>query len=268
MVDTFVVTWNPVRWSPDELDYEHDLRASFRGETVRGRWSMGSRKSGVGVGDRVFRLRQRESRGIVASGSFVSEIFEDEHWEDPKETATYAEIAWDVILPHEERLPVEALNARVADVVWDRIQGSGVLLPAKAAREVEKMWSRHLQRLERSPTSGPDDLDSDGTYPEGAIQRTLVNRFERDRNARRACIAHHGLDCVVCGFNFGRAYGRLGEGLIHVHHLRELSSVGEGYSVDPIRDLRPVCANCHVLIHRNRPAMRIDEVKRLLAATG
>ncbi len=36
----------------------------------------------------------------------------------------------------------------------------------------------------------------------------------------------------------------MGEGFIHVHHLKPLSEVGYEYRVDPIRDLRPVCPNC------------------------
>ncbi len=42
-------------------------------------------------------------------------------------------------------------------------------------------------------------------------------------------------------------YGELGEGVIHVHHLKELRSLGEEYQVDPIEDLRPVCPNCHAI---------------------
>jgi len=33
---------------------------------------------------------------------------------------------------------------------------------------------------------------------------------------------------------------------------------------DPIRDLRPVCPNCHVVIHRREPPYSIDEVRQLL----
>ena len=35
-------------------------------------------------------------------------------------------------------------------------------------------------------------------------------------------------------------YGPLVAGFIHVHHLKQLSTVGEGYAVDPIADLRPI----------------------------
>ena len=49
----------------------------------------------------------------------------------------------------------------------------------------------------------------------------------------------------MCGFDLVSRYGELGDGYIHVHHLKELSSLRRSYQVDPIKDLRPVCPNCH-----------------------
>jgi 5-methylcytosine-specific restriction protein A len=43
-----------------------------------------------------------------------------------------------------------------------------------------------------------------------------------------------------------------------------LSEVGNEYRVDPIRDLRPVCPNCHAMIHRRIPAYSIEELKKML----
>jgi hypothetical protein len=37
--------------------------------------------------------------------------------------------------------------------------------------------------------------------------------------------------------------------VIHVHHLRPQSSIGKRYRVNPIADLRPVCPNCHMVLH-------------------
>jgi 5-methylcytosine-specific restriction protein A len=36
------------------------------------------------------------------------------------------------------------------------------------------------------------------------------------------------------------------------------------YSVDPIKDLRPVCPNCHMVIHSKKEGFSIDEVKSFL----
>jgi len=47
-------------------------------------------------------------------------------------------------------------------------------------------------------------------------------------------------------------------------HLRELSQVEPGYRVDPVNDLRPVCPNCHAMLHRRQPALTIDELRQLI----
>ena len=49
-----------------------------------------------------------------------------------------------------------------------------------------------------------------------------------------------------------------------MHHLRPLSEIGEEYEVDPIEDMRPVCPNCHLMIHRRTPPLKIEEIKALL----
>ncbi len=36
------------------------------------------------------------------------------------------------------------------------------------------------------------------------------------------------------------------------------------YEVDPLRDLLPVCPNCHEMLHRNGNIMLPDELKLLL----
>lgn len=103
------------------------------------------------------------------------------------------------------------------------------------------------------------------TLREGALKRIAVNSYERNPVARARCIATHGTSCVVCGFNFGAAYGAEVEGYIHVHHLVQLSDIGEDYEVDPVQDLRPVCPNCHAVIHMSNPPKTIEQARSLIA---
>ena len=42
--------------------------------------------------------------------------------------------------------------------------------------------------------------------------------------------------------------------------LRKLLDIGEEYEIDPIKDLRPVCPNCHAMLHRNGN-ISIEELK-------
>ncbi len=108
------------------------------------------------------------------------------------------------------------------------------------------------------------DVDSQEDFYEGAIKQVYVNRSERNRGARNKCIEHYGSKCIICGFDFEEKYGKDGKDVIHVHHLTPLSQLREKRKVDPIDDLRPVCANCHMIIHKRNPPYSIEEVKAML----
>jgi 5-methylcytosine-specific restriction protein A len=106
----------------------------------------------------------------------------------------------------------------------------------------------------------PDEIDSKN-LTEGASKAVTVNVYERNPEARNRCIEHYGLDCAVCDFNFEQCYGELGISFIHVHHLVDIATVGQEYIVNPIKDLRPVCPNCHAMLHKKTPAYSILELK-------
>jgi hypothetical protein len=110
-----------------------------------------------------------------------------------------------------------------------------------------------------------DELDSAQPLLEGARYQVTVNAYERDPHARQLCIAKHGTVCVICGFSFGAVFGPVAEGFIHVHHLRPLSEIGDEYEIKPAEDLRPVCPNCHAVLHCRVPAYSIEEVQAFLA---
>ncbi len=112
--------------------------------------------------------------------------------------------------------------------------------------------------------SPPEEVSEVETFSEGAVRRILVNSYERDRAARQKCIAHYEAKCWYCHFDFHEAYGEIGKGFIHVHHLRLLSEIGAEYQVDPIQDLRPVCPNCHAIIHKRNPPYTLEEVQGFL----
>lgn len=108
----------------------------------------------------------------------------------------------------------------------------------------------------------PDEISSEDTLLlEGKTRTVTVNLYERNPIARHQCILHYGCKCFLCDFDFEEKYGKVGNSFIHVHHLVEISSIGSEYSINPIEDLRPVCPNCHSMIHRRKPAYSIDEMK-------
>jgi hypothetical protein len=110
----------------------------------------------------------------------------------------------------------------------------------------------------------PEEVAETPALLEGAVTRVSVNAYERRPEARRRCIAAHGTDCCICGFSFGEVYGEVAEGYIHVHHLRSLSEIGGEYEVNPVEDLRPVCPNCHAVLHLGGECLSIQEVRRMV----
>ncbi len=109
----------------------------------------------------------------------------------------------------------------------------------------------------------PNELPR-GAYAEGASTRVAVNKYERDRAARAACLQAHGTSCHICQIDLSEVYGDIAAGLIHVHHLTPLSATGREYQVDPVRDLIPICPNCHAVAHRRDPPLSPDELRELL----
>lgn len=142
-------------------------------------------------------------------------------------------------------------------------QGKAVPLSVQDTKPVTVFWG--FEEPENNlGDRGAGEIETLPAYKEGSVQQIIVNAYERDRRARAACIAHYGYECSVCGLDFGKMYGAIAEGFIHVHHLISLAEIGGEYEVDPVRDLRPICPNCHAVIHKRRPAFSIEEIRILL----
>lgn len=86
----------------------------------------------------------------------------------------------------------------------------------------------------------------------------LINIVKSDRKAQSG-----ELTCEVCGFNFKAAYGSIGEDFIEAHHTIPVSELNED-SITSIEDIALVCSNCHSMLHRKRPWLKMNELKALL----
>ncbi|HEY1903183.1 MAG TPA: HNH endonuclease [Terracidiphilus sp.] len=109
-----------------------------------------------------------------------------------------------------------------------------------------------------------DEILEPDAFPEGGRKTIIVNAYERSAQARHLCIKHYGFICCVCGLDFEQKYGPLGKGFIHVHHIFKISKIGKKYTVDPKKDLRLVCPNCHAMLHRRDPAFGIEELSAMM----
>lgn len=99
-------------------------------------------------------------------------------------------------------------------------------------------------------------------YEEGKGRIFIGTAYERDQKAREGCIRSFECRCFVCGFDFADEYGELGEGFIHVHH--EIPAHKGERLTDAAKDLKPVCPNCHAMIHRQKEPLPIEKLKKIV----
>lgn len=263
---TFIFLWNPKRWAWDTLEQDIE-QVDLTGKCSQ-RWSCGNLKS-VQPGDRIFLLRLgTEPKGLVAAGFATSAPFRDRHWDNDDKEALYIDIDFEVLLNPEKEpiLTIEMLRLRtlLKEQNWHP-QSSRSVRP-ELVTELEAVWFDFLttQNIRHNPFI-PTEQESQKTYSEGTPNQVSITKYERNPFARKACIDHYGFSCFVCDFNFETTYGPVGKGFIHVHHLMQVATVGETYSIDPVKDLRPVCPNCHSVIHKRKTPYSIDEVKGFMS---
>jgi hypothetical protein len=148
---------------------------------------------------------------------------------------------------------VKYANRRTTPVTVDKIT------PDQYSLLLERLTSRHIILPEEIK------VKTDKKFYEGAVKQITVNAYERDPEARKKCLDVHGVNCSICGFNFEKKYGEAGKGFIHVHHLKPLSEIAEKYELNPAEDLRPVCPNCHAMLHKRKPPYSIEELKQIIS---
>ena len=136
---------------------------------------------------------------------------------------------------------------------------------AKTTEGLLQILMRGLRLEETSADATDADIDPHYEYAEG--RRLASERYFFSRNPRLVRLAKErskGI-CQVCGFDFAAVYGKLGEGYCEVHHLNPLSERSdqdwdEGLTTS-LEDVVVLCANCHRMVHRQRPALSLDVLR-------
>lgn len=95
---------------------------------------------------------------------------------------------------------------------------------------------------------------------EGASKIITTKAYERSDRLRKAAIEHFSkngiIACDCCGFEFKSFYGEtFGKSCIEIHHLKPIfqyASMSVVQTIDSaLKNLLPVCPNCHRVIHKN-----------------
>lgn len=117
-------------------------------------------------------------------------------------------------------------------------------------------------------TAIPDNGDrraAHSSYAEGQRQKRETYFFSRNPRLAAEAKRRFGYRCHICGFDFEKVYGSKGREFIECHHNNPLSERPEVEWTTEIEtsveDVTVVCANCHRMIHRRRPAYTIEEIR-------
>lgn len=263
-----ILGWNPDRWNDWNYAAAVD-RVAATGLHLE-RWNVGGTGSVPAGTDAWLLLQGDHGRGLIGHGVVISEQAEPRPQilvsggAVPDPAPVLVQVAFDALLPPGEQIAVDVLAESLPGVPWDDDEAAGLSVEPAEEAAIRALWR------DFGPLPGPDPTrPGPGTYPQDAVTRVVVNRYEQDPDAGRACIALHGSSCAACGFSFEQTYGEIGLDFIPVHHLVPVSQLGSGYELDPLSDLIPLCANCHAMAHAGVGTPRtVAELRRIIGEAG
>jgi 5-methylcytosine-specific restriction protein A len=164
--------------------------------------------------------------------------------------------------PHFRRIPSAPRGREDAD-------NTGIALRWRVIKRVSIPISGRFPRLgwlKLDPSArSTGDIDPAEEFIEGG--RQIRQHMRRERNpvlrarARDLWRLRLGrLKCIACGFSFEQRYGPLGADFIEMHHEFPFSATSGRAVVRPDQ-LKPLCANCHRMVHREHPILTIRKLK-------
>jgi len=114
-------------------------------------------------------------------------------------------------------------------------------------------------------TTDPENENVHKEYTEARRLSQEKYFFSRNPQLVKDAKEQYGYKCRVCGFDFNSFYGKaLGEKFIEAHHKKPISERPERQWSEELRstidDIEVLCANCHRMIHRRRPALTVEEL--------
>ena len=202
------------------------------------------------------------------AGFATTTPFPEKHWSGENRQGLFIQIDFEVLLNPEKEpiLTIDILKTGNLSKQYSWTpQASGITIRPDIVDELEAVWFDFLntQEIRHNPFI-PQQDQTQKIYTEGTPNQVTLTKYERNPFARKVCLEHFGFSCAVCDFNFEQVYGDIGKDFIHVHHLTQVAKVGKEYTVDPVNDLRPVCPNCHAMLHRKKDGVSLEDLKSLM----
>ncbi|GIF16707.1 hypothetical protein Ate01nite_67390 [Actinoplanes teichomyceticus] len=140
-----ILGWNPQRWNGWTPGYDQLVPGVSPARTLAGSWTVG-RRVNIPEGTDAWLLMQGRRRGLVGHAVVTRAPYPGPHDRDPGAVTNYVDVAWDGLLPVEDRIEPHVLKAEAPGVAWDYVFGSGTTVPAAAEQQVHELWRRHGRR--------------------------------------------------------------------------------------------------------------------------
>lgn len=167
--------------------------------------------------------------------------------------------------------PVKENGVRIPYRDWKAKRGqiSRWLVPILINPEKEYIPGTNLTVI-KSPEEDDSWMDELIQSEEGNRKPVTQSKIERNPKNRRKCIEFHGPHCYICGEDgewleddaLKLNKEGLPKGWLQCHHIEELSKTGPT-KTDPEKDMIPLCADCHTMMHLTDPAMSVEEGIRM-----
>lgn len=158
-------------------------------------------------------------------------------------------------------------GAKMEEDVWNEYGGD---LPRLQA--VAEAIRGNYELLGPLPPAADDETEDDEEATEGRVLTRVHKSRERNRKIvkkkKAKVLKETGkLECEACGFDFAKTYGELGEGFAECHHTKPVSELTPGEKTK-LSDLAILCANCHRMIHKQRPWLTLNDLEKNLLCEG
>lgn len=247
-MQSYLFLWNPTKDTHSFDDYDQVVADATAGKPYSTKWICRSRRPLPGDVAYMQRTGPKDNgifaRGVVTHGAHLGD------------DAQVVGLSLVEFMPVGGEIPRTQIIALAdCEAPWSPM-ASGDAIPEQILAAIKELWpaSKSIELLDQAE---PDTIEAEELMGlEGELLRRVVSHRKRERYLRDRKIADvfdriGALVCEVpgCGFDFARAYGKLGVGYAQVHHLFPLA---QRDSAQPtlLSDLAIVCANCHAMIHR------------------
>ncbi|MGL5380454.1 HNH endonuclease, partial [Clostridium sp.] len=174
----------------------------------------------------------------------------------PKDPFAFPEIETADNLLHD--LEDDSLEAFIEEMMMTKQEDSShekVTLPVEFKKETQE-----IQEIQETPKIINQAKENDSIKLENQQENT-----DEWQKLKEECIEYYGAICEICGFDYGYTYGEAFEKNIGIHHVQAKDDKEEYLpNTDAIKDLIPICDNCHGIIHSKTPPYTVEEMRKML----